>query len=97
MQNSPYATKITTSKRARQWRKISVDNGDMYVPLDVPIKTSSRYFVFGQLEGGDEVIAPRNIEEMAEDSDADRNGGDRGDKGNGDVDGTTSGGSVHSM
>ena len=97
VQNPPYATKIATSKRARQWRKISIDNGDMYVLLDVPIETSSQYFVFGWLEGRDEAIAPRNIEEMAEDGDADRNGGDRGDKGDGDVDGTTSSGSIHSM
>ena len=41
MQNSPYATEITTCKRATQWRKISVNNGGVYVPLDVPIETSS--------------------------------------------------------
>ena len=40
-QNSPNGCETTTPKHTCQWRKVSVDNVDVYVPVNVPIKTTS--------------------------------------------------------
>ena len=88
---------IKQSESTHRWRRVSVEDVDIYVPWNAPVEASGRTFEFRELEGGDKAIVLRNIEEMAEDGDGNQNGGDRGDKGDGDVDDTTSGGSVHSM
>ena len=69
MQYSPKACEIATAKPTYQWKWISIDNTDVYVPWNVPVKalgTANRMLVFGKPDSGDEVIAPRYVEEMAE-------------------------------
>jgi len=89
--NSPNAIEIATPKPAGQWRKISIDDGDVYVPLNALIVVPSRRIVFGRAESRDEAIAPIVEGERAGDGDGSGYGDD------GDVDGTTSGGSIDSM
>jgi len=74
----------------RQRRKVSIDGGDVYVPINAPIKVPRRRIVFGRAESGDEAIAPSVEGERAGDSDGDCNGGD------GDGDDAESGGNVDS-
>ncbi|KIM55812.1 hypothetical protein SCLCIDRAFT_30073 [Scleroderma citrinum Foug A] len=95
-QNSPTTPKNTMPKPADQWRKVSAEEINVYVPWDVPVEALGQTFEFGQVEGGDEAIAPRNVEETAEDGNGNQNGDGGDDGGDGSVDGTTSGGGVHS-
>jgi len=93
-QNSPVAHGIVTAKRPRRWRMVSVEEVHVYVAWNASIETASRNFVFGQVESGDEAIAPNVEGERA--GNGDGNGdGDNGDVG--DVDGTTSGGDSDSI
>ena len=92
-QNSPYTAKIKTPKPTRQWKRVSVEGVDVYLPWDVPVEVPSRTFAFGQPESGAEPIAASVEGERAGDGGGDRDGDDRGD---GDVDGMTSGNSVDS-
>jgi len=57
-QNSPNGRDIAMPKVARRWRRVSVDNGDVYVPWNTLIAIPSRKIVFGRVESGDEAIAP---------------------------------------
>ena len=41
MKNSPETFEIATPKPIRQWRKVSVGNGEVYVPLNMPIAVPS--------------------------------------------------------
>jgi len=88
--NSPNGISITTAKPTSRWRRVSVDSGDVYVPLNVPIVVPSQNFVFGRPESGDEAIAPSVEGERAGDGD----GGGYRDVG--DVDSMTSGGDIDS-
>ena len=90
-QNSLYMPEIETHKHARRWRKVSINNGDVYLPWNAPVEAPSRTFAFGQPESGDKVIAPDFECEGAGDGDGD------GSSDDGDMDGTTSGGGVHLM
>ena len=92
-QDSPEMNETATPKPTRRWRKVSIDDGDVYLPLNAPIMIPCRNFVFGQPESGEMAIAPNVEGEKAGDSDGDPNGGDGGD---GDADGTTSGSSIDS-
>ena len=92
--NSPHTLEIKSCKRARLWRKVSVDNGDVYVPWNVPVEALSRTFAFGEAESGDEVIAP-DIEGKTAEGNSDGDGDQYGDDGDGD--GITSSGSVDSI
>ena len=83
-----------TAKPIGQWRGVSASCTDVHVPLSVPIDTASRNFVFGQLESGDEAIAPSLEGERVIEGDGDQSGGD-GDDGDGDD--TESSGSVDSQ
>ena len=56
--NSPHTLEIELCKRARWWRRVSVDNGDVYVPWNAPVEAPSRTFAFGEAESGDKAIAP---------------------------------------
>jgi len=86
--------RIATPRPTSHWRKVSVDDGDVYVPFNAPIAIPTRRIVFGRPESGDEAIAPSVEGERAGDGDGDGDGDD-GDVG--DVDGTTSGGDADSM
>ena len=90
-QNSPNGHKIATPRSACRWRRVSIDVINIYVPLNAPIVVPSRKFIFGQVEGGDEHMAARELEERAGNGEGDQNESD------GDVDGTTNGGSVNSI
>jgi len=89
-QNSPETHETATPKPTNRWRKVSVGNGDVYVPWNAPIETASRNFVFGRVQSGDEAIAPIVEGERAGDGDG---GGYEDD---GDVGDTTSGGDLDS-
>jgi len=88
--NSPHTRKNATPKYIYRWKRVSVGDGDVYVPQNTPIDTASRNFVFGRVEGGVEAIAPKVVDETTGDGDGRWNGGD------GDVNGTTSSGNVDS-
>ena len=88
--NLPYTPENGTPKRSTRWRKVSIDDGEVYIPLDALIEPASRTFAFGQLESGVETIVPNVEGKRAGDGDGDRNGGD------GDVGDTASGSSIHS-
>jgi len=93
-QDSPNGRDIAMPKVARRWRRVSVNNGDMYVPWNAPIAIPSRKIVFGRVKSGDKAIVPSLEGERAGDSDGDGNGGDGDD---GDANSTTSGGDADSM
>jgi len=92
--NSPNGIQITTAKPTSRWKRVSIGDGDVYVPSNTPIEvlgTASRRIVFGQVESGIEGNQ-RSVEgERASDGDGDGDG-NRGD-GEGD---TTSGGDIDS-
>jgi len=88
MQDSPNGREIVTPESIIQWKRVSIGDRDVYVPRNTPIDTTGRNFVFGRVEGGVKAIAP-SIE-------SERAGIGNCDEWNGDVDGTTSGGSVDS-
>ena len=98
LQDSPYTLENETPKPICQWRKVSIEDTDVYLPWDVPVEVLSQTFAFGQAEDADQAIAPNlkrageaiapNVGEMARDG----NGDDDGD--DGDVDGATSSGNV---
>ena len=90
-QNSPNGHKITTPRSACRWRRVSIDVINIYIPLNVPILVPSQKFIFGQVEGGDEHMAARELEERAGNVEGDQNESD------GDVDSMTNGGSVNSI
>ena len=89
-QNSPYTLGIEPHKHPYRWKQVSAGSVNIYVPLNVQITPPSRNFVFGRVEGGDEVMAAREVGERA------GNGGEVGnhDERNGDGDNMTSGSSV---
>ena len=90
---------IETSKRSRQWKGVSAEGVDIYLPWDAPVEVPSRTFAFGQVEGAEEAIALNverageaiapNVGERAGDGGGDRDGGDEGS--------TTSSGSIDSV
>ena len=62
----------------------------MYLPWNTPVEALGRMLAFGEVESGDEVIVPRDVE-------GERAGIGIGDRdGDGDGDGTMNGGSVDS-
>lgn len=83
---------IATPKHSYQWRKVSAGSINVYAPSNAQIAPLGQNFVFGQVEGGDKVMAAREVGERA------GNGGGVGnhDKRNGDGDDTTSSGNVDS-
>ena len=91
MKNSPNECEIAMPEPTYRWRKVSAGDGDIYVPWNMPVEVPSRTFVFGQVEGADEAIAPSFECEGAGDGDGDQ------DRDDGGVGGTTSGGGVHSI
>ena len=91
-QNLPEMAKIAMPKHTRRWRKVSADSINIYIPPNVPIVVPSRNIFFGQVEGGDEVVMARNVEERA----GNGNGVGNRDKRSGDMDITTSSGSADS-
>jgi len=89
-QNSPNAREIATPKLPKQWTRVSIGGGDVYVPFNAPIAIPTRRIVFGRPESGDEAIAPSVKGERAGEGDGGGYGGD------GDVGDTTSGGDIDS-
>ena len=94
-QNLPYIPKNGMPKHAICWRRVNVDEINVYLPWNAPVQALGQMFIFGRFKSGDEQIAANVESERAEDGDGDQNGGAGDDRGNGDVDGTTSGGGVH--
>jgi len=90
MQDSPHGRENEMPKYIYRWKRVSIGDGDTYVPWNAPIDRTSRKFVLGRVEGGDEAIAPSVEGERAGDWVGNR------DERNGDADGTTSGGSIDS-
>ena len=88
--NSPNTRKTATPELTSHCKRVSAGGIIVYIPLNAPIDDSSRMFVFGRVEGGEEAIAPKVIDETAGNGDGDRNGG------GGAVNGTTSSGNVDS-
>lgn len=74
---TPYARKTATPNPTFQWKWVSLRGIDIYIPLNVPINNSSRTFIFGRVEGGEEQVTVRAVDETAGNDDGDRNGGDR--------------------
>ena len=100
LQDSPYMLENEMPEPICQWRKVSVEDTDVYLPWDAPVEVPSRMFVFGQAEDADQAIAP-NLERAGEAiapnvGETARDGNGNGDSDNGDVDGTTSSGDVDS-
>ncbi|KIM51077.1 hypothetical protein SCLCIDRAFT_33747 [Scleroderma citrinum Foug A] len=92
-ENSPNAPKNGMSKPIRRWRMVSIGEANMYLLLNAPVEasgTASRTLAFGEVESGDEVIAPSVEGKGAVDGNGDQDGDGGG------VDGTTSGGGIHS-
>ena len=75
-----------------QWRRVSVEDIDVYLPWNVPVAALGWMFAFRQVESGDKVIVPSLKGERA--GNGDPNGGDRD---GGDGDGMTSSSSVDSL
>ena len=92
--HSPSTPEIETLEPTYRWKRVSVGNGGVYVPLDAPIQTASQMFAFGRLERAGEAIAPEvesGGEAIAPVVEGKRVGND-----NGDVDSMTSGDNVDS-
>ena len=86
-QNSPNLFKMEMSKHASRQKWISIGDGDLYIPWNMPVEvleTMSRVIVFRQVESRDEAIAPSVKGKKVGDGDGRQSGDD------GDVDGTTS-------
>jgi len=81
---------ITTPKPTIQWKWVSIGDGDTYIPWNAPINRTSRKFVLGRVEGGVEAIVPSIEGERV------RDGIGNCDEQSGDMDDTTSSGSVDS-
>ena len=88
--NSPHTHETATPESTYQWKRVSLRGIDIYVPLNAPIDSTSRIFIFGRVEGGVKAIAPSIEGKRVGDRVGNR------DEWNGDVDGTTSGGSIDS-
>ena len=86
MQDSPYTAGNETSKPIGRWRKVNVNNGDVYVPWNVPVEAPGRMFEFRLVESAGEAIAPSVEGERACDGNGNGSGGDGDDGGVGDVD-----------
>ena len=86
MRNSPNAPEIEMPERAYQWRKVSVNNVNVYVPwttLVEVLKSASRKLTFGQAKNNCDADCARDVEGETDDGD-------------GDTGGTTSGSSIDS-
>ena len=86
-----------THEPTRQWKRVSIGDGDVYVPLNMPVAAPSRNFVFGQVESGDEPIAASVEGKRAGRGDGRQNGGGGDDGRSGSEGSTTSSGSVDSV
>ena len=42
-----------------QWRRVSIEDVDVYLPWNVPIMVPRRWIVFGEAESQVEVIVPK--------------------------------------
>ena len=82
--NLPYTPENGMPKRAIHWRRVNVDEIDVYLPWNTPVEVLGRTFVFGRFKSRDKPIAANIKSKRAEDGD-------------GNVDGTMSGGGVHSI
>ena len=72
-----------------RWRKVSIEDIDVYIPWNAPIEALGQTLAFGQVESAGGRMTTDFEGEGAGDSDDNRVGEDGG------VDGTTSGGGVH--
>ena len=70
--NLPHTPENGTPKHSYQWRKVSIDDADVYTPLNMPIDTPSQIFIFGQVEGGDKVMVARDVKQRAGNGNGDR-------------------------
>ena len=83
-----------TCRPTSQWKRVSVNDIDVYLPRNTPVEASGQTFAFGEAQSRVEAIAPGAEGETAEgagDGGGDRDGYDR------DGDGMASGSNVNSM
>ncbi|KIM57362.1 hypothetical protein SCLCIDRAFT_28844 [Scleroderma citrinum Foug A] len=93
MRNSLHMTEVGMPEPTIQWRKVSGNNIDVYIPWNAPVEALGRTFAFGWLESTGEAIAPIIEGERAGNGGGDRNSDDE----SGDGDGMASSGNVDSM
>ena len=56
--NSPYTVEIKTATRTYQWRRVSIEDVDMYLLWNTPVEVLGQTLAFGEVESGDKAIAP---------------------------------------
>ena len=95
--NSLYTHEIVTSDPTYQWKRVSVEDIDVYLPWNAPIEALGQTLAFGEVESGEKAIAPGFEGEGAGIGIGDRNGGAGADAGDGDEGNTTSGSGVDSI
>ncbi|KIM68355.1 hypothetical protein SCLCIDRAFT_20264 [Scleroderma citrinum Foug A] len=96
-QNSPYTHEIVTSDPTYQWKRVSAEDIDIYLPWNAPIEALGQTLAFGEVESGEKVIAPGFEGEGAGVGVGDQNRGAGDNAGDDDEGGTMSGGGVDSI
>ena len=61
MKNSPNGHENKTPEPTNQWKSVSIDNVDVYIPWNAPVEVLGQTFVCGQVESGDKVIVLSNV------------------------------------
>ena len=89
-----YTVKIETATRTYQWRRVSIEDVNVYLPWNALIVVPRQQVVCGEAESRVEAIAPNVEGKRACDGDGDRNGDGGDNGGDGGEGSTTSGGSV---
>ena len=84
------------SKPTHRWRRVSIDDVDVYLPWNVPVEALGRTLAFREVESAGKAIAPIVEGESDGDGNCGQNGGDGDDERDGDGDGTMSSSSVDS-
>jgi len=90
-QDSPTMHETATPKPTYQWKWVSSRGINIYIPWNTTVEalsTANGKIAFGQVESAGEAVVARVVDEMAGNGVGNRN------RGNSDVDGTTSGGNV---
>ena len=88
--NSPHTHEIATPEPTIRWKRVSVNDTNVYLPQNTPIDRTGRIFIFGRAESAGEAMVARIVDETTGNGVDNRNGGD------GDVNGMTSSGNIDS-
>ena len=65
---SPNAFEVETLELMSRWRRVRIDDVDVYVPRNAPIKVPSRTVALGQVDSGDDLTAATLEDKRAGDS-----------------------------